>query len=308
MPTPQPHTLLVIVGPTAVGKTDIALRLARQWGTAIVSADSRQCFREMNIGVAKPTAGELAEVPHHFINSHSITDAVDAAVYEQFALDALTNIFTKHDKAVVVGGTGLYINALCYGVDDMPQIPPLIRQAIRTGFEADGLAYVHAQLALYDPQLLATTHERQNPHRMMRALEFAMATGQSIRHFQKGKPAERPFNIITVGLELPKETLISRIDARADEMMAAGLYEEVQQLFPYKHLNALQTVGYREFFEHFSGRCSLDAAVEFIKRNTRHYAKRQLTWFKKDENVNWFSADDFDGIESFINKKLTGYA
>ncbi|TAD82287.1 MAG: tRNA (adenosine(37)-N6)-dimethylallyltransferase MiaA [Bacteroidetes bacterium] len=304
MPSQQTPTAFVVVGPTAVGKTCVALMLARLLQTNILSADSRQCNTELNIGVAKPTMDELAQTPHYFINSHSIHNPVDAAVYENYALNVLSGIFTTHQTAVVVGGTGLYIKALCHGVDQMPAIPAQIRQAIRSGYHAEGLEFVHRHLEQYDPELLATTLERQNPHRMMRALEFAMATGASIRHFQTGIPIKRPFKLVMIGLELPKEELTQRINARVDNMMQEGLYAEVQQLLPFKHLSALQTVGYREFFEHFEGRCSPEAAVEFIKRNTRHYAKRQLTWFKKDAETTWFSPNDEADICAFVKHKL----
>ena len=296
-------TIIVIAGSTAVGKTAVAVQLARYFKTSIVSADSRQCFRELNIGVAKPSVAELAAVPHYFINSHSITEQVDAAVYEQYALQKLQEIFAEKDVAIVVGGTGLYIKALCEGMDQMPSIPTNIRQEVRSGFYEHGIEWLQQQVAELDP-LFFSVGEIQNPHRLMRALEFVKATGQSIKTYQKGRPEQRPFNIVKISLELPRDFLNERINTRVDQMMKEGLVEEVRSLIPYQHLQALQTVGYRELFDHFNGLSSLDAAVEFIKRNTRQYAKRQMTWFKKDAEFTWYSPMDLTGILSFANHAL----
>lgn len=293
------RVLLVIAGPTAVGKTTLAIALASRFKTEILSADSRQCYRELNIGVAKPSAEELLMVPHHFIHSHSITSPFDAAQYEQFGLETLEGIFADKRMAIMVGGTGLYIQAVCAGVDEMPAIPAVIRAEVRKGYEESGLEWLTAQIRLLDPVYYASG-EIKNPHRMIRALEFVRATGQSIRNFQRGKPKARPFKIIKIGLELPREVLNARIDQRVDEMMAAGLLAEVEALRPYKHLQALQTVGYRELFDYLDGLSSLDAAVELIKRHTRQYAKRQMTWFKKDPEFNWFNPHQTSEIEALI--------
>ena len=299
-----PNTAIVIAGPTASGKTALSLQLAQQFGTAIISADSRQCYHEMTIGVAKPTAVELETVNHYFINSHSVHDKVDAAVFEQVALSAAEEIFTKNSIAIVVGGTGLYLKAFCEGVDAMPPIPDGVKTFVQQGFYKNGLAFVHAQLQQHDPELFHATHELQNPHRMMRALEFVLTTGSSIRAFQKGQPKARPFNIVKIGLALPKDSLYNRIEQRTDTMIAAGLVEEVKALQAVQHLNALQTVGYREIFDYFNGISSLDAAIEFIKRSTKQYAKRQLTWFKKDEGITWFHPNDALNIIDFVSAKL----
>jgi len=286
-------TCIIIAGPTAVGKTAVAIDIARHFATDIISADSRQCFKEMTIGVAKPSPEELQLVHHYFINSHSIHDevnAVNAVVYEQYALQAVQEIFKQHDIAVVTGGTGLYIKAFCEGLDDMPPVSPLIRQQITQQYEQHGIAWLQQQVQQHDP-LYYSTGEIQNPQRLIRALEVKQATGESIRTYQQGRKATRPFNIVKYGIELPKPELHARINARVDIMINQGLVKEVEGLLPYKHVNALQTVGYTEIFEYLEGNLSLPLAIEKIKTNTRQYAKRQLTWFKKDTSMQWYSAD-----------------
>ena len=296
-------TIIVVAGPTAVGKTAVAIQLAQYFNTSIINADSRQCFRELNIGVAKPSVAELAAVPHYFINSHSITEKVDAAVYEQYALEKLQDIFSSKDVAIVAGGTGLYIKALCDGMDQMPAIPDEIRQQARNGFYEFGIEWLQQQVQQLDP-LFFRTGEIQNPHRLMRALEFVKATGESIKTYQKGRPEQRPFNIVKIGLELPREALYENINTRVELMLQQGLLEEVKSLLAYQHLTALQTVGYRELFDHLNGLCSLEAAIEFIKRNTRQYAKRQMTWFKKDTAITWFNAKAETEILSYTGEQI----
>jgi len=283
-------TCIVIAGPTAVGKTAVAIEVARHFNTAIISADSRQCFKEMSIGVAKPSPEELQQVHHYFINSHSIYDDVNAAVFEQYALQAASEIFQQNDVAVVTGGTGLYIKAFCEGLDDMPPVSPALRQSITEQYEKKGLVWLQQQVQQHDP-LYYATGEIQNPQRLIRALEVIQGTGRSIRSFQQGKKATRDFRIIKLALELPKPELQARINTRVDIMMQQGLLKEVEDLRPFKHLNALQTVGYTELFEYFEGKVSLEQAIERIKINTRHYAKRQMTWFKKDTAFQWFTPD-----------------
>jgi tRNA dimethylallyltransferase len=285
----QTKTVIVIVGPTAVGKTAFAIEVAKLLRTEIISADSRQCYKELNIGVAKPSLAELQEVKHHFINSHSIHEEVNAVVFEQYALQSAKKIFTASDVAVMVGGTGLYVKAFCEGLDDIPAADENIRKRIITEFEAKGLGWLQKEVAEKDPGFWATA-EQQNPQRLMRALEIKETTGKSITHFRNGHKQSRPFNIIKIGLELPREELYNRINTRVDKMIEQGLVEEVKELLPYKNLNALQTVGYKEIFQSFEGLISINAATEEIKRNSRHYAKRQLTWFKKDQTINWFSS------------------
>lgn len=294
-------TVIVIAGPTAVGKTAVAIQLAGHFNTEIISADSRQCFKELNIGVARPANEELKEVKHHFIASHSIHDTVTAAGFEQFALQKVQELFQQHDVVIMVGGTGLYIKAFCEGLDHIPEIDPVIRQNIVLAYEENGISWLKEQLKVKDPEF-ANAGEMQNPQRMMRALEVVESTGQSILSFRKGEKTERDFNIIKIGLELPKEELKRNINSRVDKMMQTGLVEEVKQLVPYKQLNALQTVGYAELFEYLDGKLTLEEAVDRIKINTRQYAKRQLTWFRKDKEINWFAPNNIKGILNLIEE------
>ena len=297
------NTCIIITGPTAVGKTAVAIRLAQHFHTDIISADSRQCYRELNIGVAKPTAEELNAVHHWFINSHSIHDIVSAADFEQYALDAVDRVFQKNHIAIMVGGTGLYIRAFMEGMDPIPAIDPMIRQQVIRLYEERGLDQLRETLIKMDPRF-GEKGDIDNPQRLMRALEVKWSTGQSIRHFQEGQKAVRPFNMITIGLELPRDLLYSQIDTRVDQMMAAGLLEEAKQFYEYRHNNALQTVGYSELYEYMDGKCTLQQAVARIKQHTRNYAKRQITWFKKAGiNAN-FSPADWPGILSFVEAKL----
>lgn len=286
-----PNTILIICGPTAVGKTAFAIRLARQLQTEIISADSRQCYKELSIGVAKPSAEELFAVPHWFINSHSIAEEVNAGVFEQYALDAAAKIFRNHQSIVMVGGTGLYIKAFCEGMDDLPAVNPQIRQQVITAYEEKGLAFLQQQLAEKDTDFWRTA-EQQNPQRLMRALEVYLSTGRSVNSFRTGDKKLRPFNIIKIGLHLSREQLNNRIDYRIDKMLGEGLLAEVSNLYPYRSLNALQTVGYKETFYYMENKCSLEEAVNRIKINTRQYAKRQMTWFKKDATIQWLNADE----------------
>jgi tRNA dimethylallyltransferase len=288
-------TVIIICGPTASGKTSVAIQLAKHFQTEIISADSRQCFKELNIGVARPSADGLKQVKHHFIASHSIHEDVNAAMYEKFALQKANELFQQHDVIVMVGGTGLYLKAFCEGLDSIPDIDPAIRQNIISNYETKGLEWLQQEVKQKDPEFYSTG-EIQNPQRMMRALEVIEATGQSIVSFRKNAKAERDFAIIKAGIELPKEELHRNINARTDKMMEEGLLNEVKELLPYKKLNALQTVGYKELFEHLDGKNSLTEAAEQIKTNTRQYAKRQMTWFKKDKSINWFQPDDLHAI------------
>ena len=280
---------IVIVGPTAVGKTSFAIEVAKHFNTTIISADSRQCFKELNIGVAKPSAEQLQLIKHDFIDSHSIKDEVNAAIFEKYALKKISGIFKTHDIAVMVGGTGLYVKTFCNGIDEVPVIDPAIREKIVADFEWEGLEWLQKEVEKNDPVYFAKG-ETKNPQRLMRALEVKLSTGRSIIEFQTQKKKQRDFNIIKIGLELPKEQLHKNINSRVDDMMKQGLLQEVKGLLPYKKLNALQTVGYRELFGHFAGDLLLEDAVEIIKINTRQYAKRQMTWFKKEEEVKWHDA------------------
>ena len=284
-------TVIVIVGPTAVGKTAFAIALAHHLNTQIISADSRQCYNELNIGVAKPTAAELAAVKHHFISSHSINQEVNAGIFEKYALDAAAQIFKTNATAVMVGGTGLYIKSFCAGIDLMPAIDAAIRNRLITDYAINGLEWLQQEVAAKDPIYWESTHEKNNPQRLMRALEIVLATGKSITIFQSAQKVARPFNILKIGLLMPREILNNRIGDRVDAMMQEGLLEEVKGLLPMAHLNALQTVGYQEIFAHLRGEISLQDAVTGIKQHTRQYAKRQMTWFTKDASVNWLELE-----------------
>ena len=283
------NTVIIIAGPTAVGKTSFAIALAQHFQTDIISADSRQCYKEMKIGVARPSEEELAAVKHYFIASHSVTEDLNAGSFEKYALEAVDEIFKKSKVAVMVGGTGLYIKSFCEGIDPMPEIPEETRQQVIDGYKQKGLIWLQKELEQKDPAFWAVA-EQQNPQRLMRALEVLYATGQSIMVYRTKKKIERPFRIIKIGLEISKEQLHHNINTRVDQMMQEGLLNEVESLLPYRNHNALQTVGYREIFEYLDGKCSLEEAIEHIKTNTRHYAKRQMTWFKKDTEIQWFIA------------------
>ncbi|MEN9350471.1 MAG: hypothetical protein RL372_1449 [Bacteroidota bacterium] len=284
---PQQPTVIIIVGPTAVGKTAFAISLAQHFNTSIISADSRQCYKELSIGVAKPTAIELAAAQHYFIGTHSINDEVNAGVFEKYALDAAAQIFKTNSTAVMVGGTGLYIKSFCEGIDAMPSISPDVRNSITQDYEKNGLSWLQQQVAAKDPKYWESTHEKNNPQRLMRALEISLTTGASITSFQTSQKVTRPFNILKVGLSMPREILNERINNRVDVMMEEGLLQEVTGLLPHANSNALQTVGYKEIFAQLRGEISLEQAAMQIKQNTRQYAKRQMTWFKKDAAVNW---------------------
>lgn len=294
------NTIIVIAGPTAIGKTALAIELAKKLSTQIISADSRQCYKELNIGVAKPSEHELNAVHHYFISSHSIHQEVNAGVFEQYTLQAADEIFKHNQLAVMVGGTGLYIKIFCEGIDTMPATDILIRNEINTEYEKYGLSWLQDEVKNSIPDFWLTA-EQQNPQRLMRALEIFYQTGKSISSFKKKKSVERDFNIVKIGLELDRKTLYERINNRVDVMMKDGLLDEVKGLLQYRALNALQTVGYSELFDYFDEKISLNEAVEKIKQHTRNYAKRQITWFKKDEGINWLNASDENLLEDILS-------
>jgi len=298
---PKDKTVIIICGPTAVGKTSVSVVLAKYFHTEIISADSRQCFKELKIGVARPSDEELKEIPHHFIGSNSIKEDINAAFFEKLALQKVEELFKTHDIIIMVGGTGLYIKAFCESLDDIPPIDEAIRKNIIKGYELNGLSWLQEQVRITDPKFYKVG-EIQNPHRLMRALEVVESTGQSILSFRKNKKILRPFNLIKIGLELPKEELHENINSRVDKMLLEGLVEEVSSLKGYRDVNALHTVGYSEIFEHLDGKMSLAKAIEEIKKNTRKYAKRQMTWFKKDKEIKWINAKQTGEIVSMAQK------
>lgn len=285
MNLPQ-KTLVVIVGPTASGKTALAIELAKKLKTEIISADSRQFYREMAIGTAKPTAIELSQAKHHFVDSHSVTDYFSVGEFERQGLELLENLFKIHDTVIMVGGSGLYIKAICEGFDELPPSPPEIRLEINRAYEEKGIAYLQHQLKLKDPDYYEQV-DLNNPRRLIRAMEVIESTGIPFSSFRKSQLTPRSFNCVKIGIDLPREVLYERINQRVDAMISQGLEEEVYSLLPYRDLNALSTVGYSEFFDYFDGKTDLNTAIILIKQNTRRFAKRQLTWFRKDKDIRW---------------------
>ena len=292
-------TVYIIVGPTAVGKTSLAIQLAKHLQTEIISADARQCFKELSIGVARPSVEELNSVPHHFIASHSITETINASVFENYALTITEKLFETKDSVVMVGGTGLYIKAFCEGLDDIPVIDPSIRKNITEAYEVNGLIWLQNQIAEKDPTYWVQA-EQENPQRLMRALEVMEGLGQSILSFQGQQKKQRPFTIKMIGLEMDRALLYERINKRVELMMEEGLEKEVKVLLPRFSLNALQTVGYSEWLPYFNKEQSLDQIISSIQQNTRHYAKRQMTWFKKDPSVQWYNASSPHLLDTII--------
>ncbi len=298
------NTCIILAGPTAVGKTAVAIELARYLQTDIISADSRQCFRELNIGVAKPSAEELATVPHHFINSHSIHDPVNAATFEQYAMEQTASVFQRSPFVVMAGGTGLYLRAFINGIDPIPPVDEIIRNEVLAGYSGEGLQWLQERVREEDP-IFAARGEMQNPQRMMRALEVVRGTGKSVLNWQTSKPAERPFRIVRIGLDLSRPVLYDRINRRVEGMLDAGLEREVENLHGFKSLNALQTVGYREWWPYFEGAVSREEVIQSIQQNSRHYAKRQLTWFRKEPDMHW-TQPDFQAVLSVLRSLIPG--
>lgn len=292
-------TLIVVAGPTAVGKTAAAIKLAQHFNTVVVSADSRQFFREMSIGTAKPDAEELAAAKHYFINSHSITESLSVGDFEKQGLALLDELFKTHDKVILAGGSGLYIKAICEGFDDLPVADILVRDKLNLQLEEEGITALQEKLKQVDPDYYAQV-DLNNPQRIIRALEVFETTDKPFSSYRNATINKRPFNIIKLALDMPREKLYERINLRVDLMVKQGLIDEVTTLLSYRQLNALNTVGYAELFDHFDGKTSLNEALLLIKRNTRRFAKRQLTWFRKDKDFVWFDAGTPDGIDQMI--------
>ena len=295
--------LIAIVGPTAVGKTAISLKLAEQFQTEILSADSRQFYREMEIGTAKPTTEELKKVPHHFINNLSIYDEYNAGKYEKEALGCLGNLFKTHDKVILVGGSGLFINALCNGFDELPNGNIELRTKYEEILKSSGIEIIQRELEEKDPVYYETV-DKNNPRRLIRALEVIHQTGLPYSQCRKKEAKSRDFRILKIGLDIDKEELKERINKRVDEMLANGWLDECKKLYEQRELNALKTVGYTELFDFIAGKNDWNTTVQNIKTNTWHYAKRQLTWFKKDAGIKWFSPNDERAITEYIIKSL----
>ncbi|HLW31883.1 MAG TPA: tRNA (adenosine(37)-N6)-dimethylallyltransferase MiaA [Aequorivita sp.] len=302
--------LICIIGPTAIGKSALAIELAQAFETEIISADSRQFFKEMTIGTAVPSDEELAAVPHHFIQNKSIFEDYSVGDFEREAISLINEKFypsKKNNNAletlILVGGSGLYVNAVVYGLDDFPEVSPSIRNGLNADFEKHGIGYLQERLKIVDPEYYAKV-DLQNPHRVIRALEIYTATGQPFSLFASRKPAIRDFETILIGFDAEREIIYNRINQRVDQMIAQGLVEEARELHKNQHLNALHTVGYRELFSFFDGNLSLEEAIEEIKKNTRRFAKRQNTWFKKNQAVHWFHYQtQTKEIVNFIKEK-----
>lgn len=294
-------TAIFICGPTAAGKTGVAIQLASWLQTEIISFDSRQFFRELKIGAAPPSVRELGMVKHHLIGQLSVEDDYNAGDFEKEALQIVDRIFKNHEAAVLVGGSGMYMQALTEGFDDMPEGNPHIRVSLREELESQGLEKLLKELYEKDPNFYHIV-DRQNPQRVMRALEVIRSTGQPYSSFRKGEKAKRPFNILKIGITLPREELYAHINRRVDKMVEAGLEEEVKSLLPFREKNALKTVGYREFVRYFDGEWDRETAIAEIKKNSRRYAKRQLTWFRRDDEIKWFGPKEIEAIREYVLK------
>ncbi len=299
-------TLVVIVGPTAVGKTTLAIEIAQHHHTEVISADSRQFFKEMSIGTAKPNTEELQTIKHHFVDSHSIHDSFSVGNFEKQAIQKIEGLFQKHDVLVMVGGSGLYIHAVLYGFDELPKADESLRNQLNQQLAEEGIEKLQNQLKELDPKYYAEV-DIQNPQRIIRALEVCISTGQPFSSFRKTKAKSRPFKSVIIGLDMDRQKLYSSINQRVDAMMDNGLLEEVKSLKPYQHLNALKTVGYSEIFDHLNGMCTLEEAIDKIKQNTRNFAKRQLTWFRKNKEVMWFEPTEKTSILSFLQNRNYSY-
>ncbi len=287
------------MGPTASGKTGMAIRLAKFLNTEIISADSRQFYREIPIGTAAPTAEQLQAVLHHFVGNLSLEEEYNVSRFERDVLKLLEQKFQRHDAMVMAGGSGLYIDAVCKGIDALPDPDPQLRQALEEQWRQQGISTLQQQLEKLDPAYYAVV-DRQNPKRLMRAIEVCLQTGKKYSELRLNRPAQRDFGILKIGLNLPRQELFERIHRRTDQMLAEGWLEEARKVWPYRNRNALNTVGYKELFAFLDGKMTWEETVEKIKTNTRRYAKRQLTWFKRDGDIRWFSPDDTEAVFSFV--------
>ena len=297
------YTLIVLAGPTASGKTQLAIELAQHFHTEIISADSRQFYREIPIGTAAPTPEQLKAVPHHFIGNLSVTDDYNVSTYEKEVLELLKKKFISNPVMIMTGGSGLYINAVCKGIDDIPNPDKSLRNELNQLFLEKGIETLRTKLNAIDPEYYSVV-DHNNPKRLLRALEVCLQTGEKYSKLRKNKDSKRPFNIIKVGLEVPREILNERINKRTDEMIRLGWIQEAESVIRYKDYNALNTVGFKELFKYLEGKWTLEHAVEKIKTNTRRYAKRQMTWFRKDTDITWFSPGNIKTIISHLDDKL----
>ena len=295
--------LFVIVGPTGIGKTELSIGIAEKLKTEIISADSRQFYRELKIGTAAPDSGQLKKIKHHFIGNRSIAEYYSIFMFEQDVLKILDNLYSKYGSVIMTGGSGLYIDAVCSGVDDIPDIEEQIREEILKKYEKEGIEGLRFDIKKLDPYFYDSA-DLKNPKRLMRALEVCVMTGKPFSSFRKGSLVKRPFNIKLIGLNRDREELYNIINKRVDKMIEEGLIEEAKEFYSKKHLNSLNTVGYKELFPFFDGEYPIDRAIELIKRNSRRYAKRQLTWFNKNKNIKWFHPDDEEDIIEYIHSEI----
>jgi tRNA dimethylallyltransferase len=291
--------LITVCGPTAVGKTELCINLAKKFNTVIISSDSRQFFQEISLGTAKPSEAELKEVKHYFINNLSIHEDYDVNKFEKDSLLLMESLFSDYDILIMTGGSGMYLDAIYHGLDPIPSVNNEIRVQIIKEYEQKGLSFLQQEVKNCDPNYFEIV-DQKNPQRLMRALEVFRATGNPISQYRQKSKVQRPFKVIKIGLERPREELYKRIDHRMDKMIANGLFEEVEKFYSLKHLNALQTVGYTEIFRHLDGEYDKEEAIRLLKRNSRRYAKRQLTWFKKDQEIHWFHPQQEDEMMNFL--------
>lgn len=294
-------TLIVITGPTAVGKTALCLDIAQHFGIPVINADSRQIYKELKIGTASPTIEQMRRVPHYFVGSLSLHDYYSASLFEQQVLEILQREFEHSDYALLTGGSMMYIDAVCNGIDDIPTVDDATREALKARLSSEGLEPLVEELRRLDPEYYEIV-DKQNPRRVVHGLEICLMTGKTYTSFRKREKKERPFRIVKIGLNRDREELYNRINQRVDQMMTDGLLDEAQRLYPMRHMNALNTVGYKEMFAYIDGTWTLEEAVERIKGNTRRYARKQLTWYKKDEQIRWFHPDEIEQIYSYISQ------
>jgi len=297
------QTLIVILGPTGIGKTDLSIDIARKLGTEIISSDSRQIYKELKIGTAVPSDAQLMKVKHHFIGNKSIYDYYNASMFEFEVLELLNELYKTYNQAVMTGGSGMYIQAVCDGIDELPTIDTQLRNDLLQKYNDEGIESLRIQLKMLDPESYQKM-DLKNPKRILKALEVSIQTGKPYSSFLTRPKKERPFHILKIGLQRDREELYERINKRVDEMVPEGLVEEARRFFKDRHLNSLNTVGYKELFEHFEGKISLTKAIELIKRNSRHYAKRQMSWFSRDKEISWFHPESKQKIIDFIQNNI----
>lgn len=293
-------TLIVIVGPTGVGKTELCLKVAEAFGTVIVNADSRQIFKEIPVGTAAPTIAERRRIRHFFVGNLHIDQYYNASMFENDVIALLDTLFKEKDYVIMSGGSMMYVDAVCNGIDDIPTVDTATRSKVMREYEEKGLDYICGRLEELDPEYYSIVDKR-NPKRVIHAVEICLSTGRTYTSFRVNAKKDRPFNIIKVGLTLDREQLYERIDGRVDRMVADGLIQEAEKMYPYRNLNSLNTVGYKELFDYFDGKCTLEEAVFRIKCDTHKYCRKQLTWFKRDKDIHWFSPNNVEEIINYIS-------